>query len=65
MALATITTIKFSVVIAVVGPDVNGNAAQDEQVRQNVDHIDRLETMRDIILIGGWTANRASAGIWT
>ena len=28
---------------AVVGPDVSGNAPQDEQVGQNVDHIDRLE----------------------
>src|SRR5262249_20243531 len=28
---------------SVVGPDVSGNAPQDEQVGQNVDHIDRLE----------------------
>jgi hypothetical protein len=51
---ATILTIVFA-----------PNALQDEEFGQNVDHIDRLETMRDIILIGGWTANRASAGIWT
>jgi hypothetical protein len=25
---------------SVVGPDVSGNAPQDEQVAQNVDHID-------------------------
>src|SRR5258708_13230995 len=28
---------------SVVGPDVSGNAPQDEQVGQNGDHIDRLE----------------------
>src|SRR6476469_2183723 len=32
---------------SVVGPDVNGNAPQDEQVGQNVDHIDRLELASD------------------
>src|SRR5262245_66678236 len=32
---------------SVVGPDVSGNAAQDEQVGQNVDHIDRLELAGD------------------
>jgi hypothetical protein len=29
---------------SVVGPDVSGNGPQDEQVGQNVDHIDRLAT---------------------
>src|SRR2546429_7460416 len=28
---------------SVVGPDVSGGAPQDEEVGQNVDHIDRLE----------------------
>ena len=28
---------------SVVGPDVSGDASQDEEVGQNVDHIDRLE----------------------
>jgi hypothetical protein len=32
---------------SVVGPDVSGNALQDEQVGQNVDHIDRLELAGD------------------
>src|SRR5262249_32973347 len=32
---------------SVVGPDVSGNAPQDEQVGQNVDHIDRLELAGD------------------
>src|SRR5262249_1729463 len=32
---------------SVVGPDVSGNAPQDEQVGQNVDHIDRLELPGD------------------
>src|SRR5262249_20134571 len=32
---------------SVVGADVNGNALQDEQVGQNVDHIDRLELAGD------------------
>jgi len=32
---------------SVVGPDVSGNAPQDEQVGQNVDHIDRLELASD------------------
>src|SRR5262249_17763987 len=32
---------------SVVGPDVSGNAPQDEQVAQNVDHIDRLELASD------------------
>src|SRR5262245_21252016 len=31
----------------VVGADVSGNAPQDEQVGQNVDHIDRLELAGD------------------
>src|SRR5215510_11318454 len=31
----------------VVGPDVTGNAAQDEQIGENVDHIDRLELAGD------------------
>src|SRR5712671_6922809 len=32
---------------SVVGPDVSGNAPQDEEVGQNVDHIDRLELAGD------------------
>src|SRR5258708_16372933 len=32
---------------SVVGADVSGNAAQDEQIGQNVDHIDRLELAGD------------------
>src|SRR5216684_2956992 len=32
---------------SVVGPDVNGNAPQDEEVGQNIDHIDRLELAGD------------------
>src|SRR5262249_51326999 len=32
---------------SVVGPDVGGNAPQDEEVGQNVDHIDRLELAGD------------------
>src|SRR5262245_12308730 len=32
---------------SVVGPDVSGNAPQDEQVGQNVDYIDRLELAGD------------------
>src|SRR5262245_25799388 len=32
---------------SVVGADVSGNAPQDEQVGQNVDHIDRLELAGD------------------
>src|SRR6185436_13254862 len=32
---------------SVVGPDVNGNAPQDEQVGQNIDHSDRLELAGD------------------
>src|SRR5262249_44128778 len=32
---------------SVVGPDVSGNALQDEEVGQNVDHIDRLELAGD------------------
>jgi hypothetical protein len=32
---------------SVVGPDVSGNAMQDEEVGQNVDHIDRLELAGD------------------
>ena len=32
---------------SVVGPDVSGNAPQDEQVGQNIDHIDRLELAGD------------------
>src|SRR5262249_27177997 len=32
---------------SVVGPDVSGNAPQDEQVGQNVDHIDGLELAGD------------------
>src|SRR5260370_18596476 len=32
---------------SVVGPHVSGNAPQDEQVVQNVDHIDRLELAGD------------------
>jgi hypothetical protein len=32
---------------SVVGPDVSGNAAQDEEIGQNVDHIDRLELAGD------------------
>jgi len=32
---------------SIVGPDVSGNAAQDEEVGQNVDHIDRLELAGD------------------
>ena len=32
---------------SVVGPDVSGNAPQDEQVGQNVDHIDGLELASD------------------
>ena len=32
---------------SVVGPDVSGNAPQDEQVGQYVDHIDRLELAGD------------------
>ena len=32
---------------SVVGPDVGGNAPQDEQVGQNVDHIDRLKLAVD------------------
>src|SRR5262249_33194038 len=32
---------------SVVGPDVSGKAPQDEQVGQNVDHIDRLELAGD------------------
>jgi hypothetical protein len=31
----------------VVGPNVSGNALQDEEVGQNVDHIDRLELAGD------------------
>jgi hypothetical protein len=33
--------------VAAIGPDVSGNAPQDEQVGQNVDHIDRLELAGD------------------
>jgi hypothetical protein len=32
---------------SVIGPDVSGNAPQDEEVGQNVDHIDRLELAGD------------------
>src|SRR5215510_91117 len=32
---------------SVVGPDVSGNAPQDEEVGQNVDYIDRLELAGD------------------
>src|SRR5260221_12163748 len=32
---------------SVVGPDVSGDAPQDEEVGQNVDHIDRLELAGD------------------
>src|SRR5262249_24491927 len=32
---------------SVVGPDVSGNALQDEEVGQNVDHIDRFELAGD------------------
>ena len=32
---------------SVVGPDMTGNAAQDEQVGQSVDHIDRLKLAGD------------------
>jgi hypothetical protein len=32
---------------SVVGADVSGDAAQDEEVGQNVDHIDRLELAGD------------------
>jgi hypothetical protein len=32
---------------SVVGPDVSGNAPQDEQIGQNVNHIDRLELAGD------------------
>src|SRR5262245_9238952 len=32
---------------SVVGPDVSGNAPQDEEAGQNVDHIDRLELAGD------------------
>src|SRR5215831_18380965 len=32
---------------SVVGPDVSGNAPQDEEVGQNVDHINRLELAGD------------------
>jgi hypothetical protein len=32
---------------SVIGPDVTGTAAQDEEVGQNVDHIDRLELAAD------------------
>src|SRR5437867_8448904 len=33
---------------SVVGADVSGNAPQDEEVGQNVDHIDRLELAGDM-----------------
>ena len=32
---------------SVVGPNVSGNALQDEEIGQNVDHIDRLELAGD------------------
>src|SRR5262249_37760074 len=32
---------------SVVGPDMSGNAMQDEEVGQNIDHIDRLELAGD------------------
>src|SRR5262249_28390532 len=32
---------------SVVGTDVSGNATQDEEVAQNIDHIDRLELAGD------------------
>jgi hypothetical protein len=35
---------------SVVGPDVSGNAPQDEEVGQNVDHVDRLELAGDTCL---------------
>ena len=32
---------------SVVGPDVSGNAPQDQQVGQNIDYMDRLEVAGD------------------
>jgi hypothetical protein len=32
---------------SIVGPDASGNAMQDEEVGQNIDHIDRLELAGD------------------
>jgi hypothetical protein len=34
---------------SVVGPDVSGNAPQDEEVGQNVDHIDRNARSRAVV----------------
>src|SRR5215510_9650766 len=48
---------------SVVGPDVSGNAPQDEEVGQNVDNIDRLELRARRIARHSWVNSSSTLSI--